>query len=536
MLVDRDGAATQVSLTQDEIESLQAVIRGTVLVPGSDGYDAARQVWNGVIDRHPAAVIRCHGVPDVVEAVRFARGHPLPVSIRAGGHQVAGSGVCDDGIVIDVGPMTGVHVDPVARTARVQAGARWTDVDRATQLFGLATTGGEVGVTGVAGLTLGGGMGALQRAFGLACDSLLSLEIVTADGVVRTASPHEHPDLFWAARGGGRGLGVVTSFEFGLRPLGPDVAVAQVAYAVEDAEVMLRRFRDLALDAPDSISPKAVLWTIPAIPQLPAEVHGRHVVLAVAVYAGDPAEAEPVLAPYRALAEPVLDMSGTMPYAAVQSAFDFFFPDGGRYYFKSHFLDEWSDEAIALTIERAQERPNEDSFVVIRTLGGAIGRVSADESAYAHRAARFNLSIDCVWDDAASDDEMIGWARRTWSALEPYANGGVYLNFSGFDDDPDVSATNTFGPSLARLERVRAEYDPSGLFDAAARGRRRAGRGRWDRFGGGPGASRLRDPRPEVVPLSGRRPRVSRLYPDRHTTKRVNESADGGSDRRRRRR
>ncbi len=237
----------------------------------------------------------------------------MPVSIRGGGHQVAGSAVCDDGIVIDLSPMTGVHVDPVARTARVQAGARWHDVDRATQLFGLATTGGEMSLTGVAGLTLGGGMGLLHRAFGLACDNLRSIEVVTADGVVRTASRQDHPDLFWAACGAGRGLGVVTSFEFGLHPLGPDVAVAQVAYDIADAPAVLRGWRELTANAPNSVTTKAVTWIVPSHPHLPAELHDRNVVLVVALHAGGADEGSDLVAPFRALATPLLDMSGTYP-------------------------------------------------------------------------------------------------------------------------------------------------------------------------------------------------------------------------------
>ena len=347
---------------------------GDVVAPGDPEFDQARRVWNGVIDRHPALIVRCAGVPDVVEAVRFARLHPMPLSVRGGGHQVAGSAVCEDGLVIDLSSMNGVHVDPDARTARVQAGARWADVDRATQLFGLATPSGVVSATGVAGLTLGGGMGLTQRAFGLACDNLRSIEIVTADGMVRTASAQQHPDLFWAARGGGRGLGVVTSFEFDLHPLGPDVTVAQVVYAIEDAKQCLAAFRDLAVDAPDAISPQVALWTIPAIAAFPAELRGRRVLLVAALYAGDPADAQPILGPYQRLATPIADLTVTAPYAALQSAFDFFFPEGGRYYFKSLFADRLDDDAIATIIDLATERPNEDSFIVIRTLGGAIGR------------------------------------------------------------------------------------------------------------------------------------------------------------------
>ncbi len=323
--------ATTDAISTADIDGLRAAVLGDVVAPGDPAYDHARRVWNGVIDRHPALIVGCAGVSDVAEAVRFARRHPIPLSIRGGGHQVAGSAVCDDGLVIDLSAMNGVHVDAHARTARVQAGAQWAHVDRATQLFGLATPAGVVSATGVAGLTLGGGMGLTQRAFGLACDNLRSIEIVTADGMVRTASAQQHPDLFWAARGAGRGLGVVTSFEFDLHPLGPDVTVAQVVYAIEDAKQCLAAFRDLAVDAPDAISPQVALWTIPAIARIPGRTSrcGRRRACSISppLRPATPPDAQSVLDPFQRLATPIADLTVTAPYAALQSAFlDFFFP------------------------------------------------------------------------------------------------------------------------------------------------------------------------------------------------------------------
>lgn len=459
------------TVTTELVEGLRAALAGDVVAPGEPGYDDARKVWNGVIDRYPAAVAYCSSTADVVEAVRLAREHRPEVSVRGGGHQIAGSGVCDGGLVIDVSRMNGVHVDPDTRTARVQAGARWADVDRATQLFGLATTGGEVSKTGVAGLTLGGGMGNLQRAHGLACDNLRAIEIVTADGVVRRASATEHSDLLWAARGAGRGLGVVTSFEFDLHPLGPDVALAQVVYPYHELETALRGWRDLALAAPETVSPEAIPWAVPPDPQLPAELHGQKVLFAIGVYAGDPAEAGPVLAPFGRLGTPLLDLSGTVPYVDIQSVSDELFPDGGRYYFKSHNMDELTDDAIAELVACDERRPNPESLIAIRTLGGAIDRVSPDESAYPHRGARFNVSIDANWSDSADDERVIGWVRESWEAMRPFANGGVYINFAGFDDEADVGREAVFGVDTARLERVLAQYDPDGLFAGAAQRR-----------------------------------------------------------------
>ncbi len=451
------------------IRSLRDALAGDVLSPWDPGYDDARRVWNGIIDRRPAAIARCANAADVAAAVQIAARHQPPaVTVRGGGHQVAGSAVCDDGLVIDLSFMTDVTVDPVARTARVQGGARWADVDRATQQYSLATTGGEASITGVAGLTLGGGMGLLHRAYGLACDNLRSIEIVTADGQILAASRTEHPDLFWAARGAGRGLGVVTSFEFDLHELGTDVAVAQVLYPYEDAEATLRAWRDAALAAPETVSPEAVLWSIPPDPSVPEEMHGVKVLMAAGVYAADPADAVEALAPYARLGTPLVDQSGTFPYVEVQSAIDELVPDGRRYYFKSHNLDELTDEAIATLVACDQERPNPETLIAIRTLGGAIDRVTRDESAYPHRGAAFNVSIDAMWSDPADDGRMIGWARDTWQAIRPYANGGVYLNFAGLEDEADVDRTATYGPDTERLERVLATYDPTGLFTSAA--------------------------------------------------------------------
>jgi hypothetical protein len=442
-------------------------VRGAVLDRGHPGYDEARRVWNGLIDRRPAVIARCGDTADVVEAVRVARAHRPVLSVRGGGHQVAGSAVCDDGMVIDLSEMRGVHVDPVARTVRAQAGATWADVDRATQLFGLVTPGGEVSQTGIAGFTLGGGMGLLQRAYGLACDNLRSIEIVTADGVVRTASREEHPDLFWAARGGGRGLGVVTSFEFDLHPLGPVVREGLVFYPYDQAGTVARGWRDLTAELPDTVSPEFVLWSVPPDPAIPAELHGAPVVIVAGVYAGDPADAGPVLAPLAELGTPLVQGGGDVRYAEMQQGLDAAFPAGGRYFFKSHFVRELTDDAIDMMIACDARRATPQSLLVIRTLGGAVDRVGPEESAYPHRGARYNLSINAGWSDPALDDTAIGWARSSWDALRPFATGGVYVNFAGLGEESSRDAV--FGPSTARLDEVQSSYDPDGLFAAAAR-------------------------------------------------------------------
>jgi FAD/FMN-containing dehydrogenase len=449
------------------IDDLRAAFAGEVIDPGHPEYDQARQVWNGLIDRHPAVIARCAGVDDVVSAVRVARQHGIEVSVRGGGHQIAGTAVIDDGLVIDLSAMRSVQVDPTTRTARVAGGALWQDVDRATQAHGLATTGGEVSITGVAGLTLGGGMGHLQRAHGLACDNLRSIEVVTADGVVRRASAGEHPDLFWAARGAGRGIGVVTAFEFDLHPVGPDVAVAQLAYPASEGPRIVRAFRELADAVPETVSPELILWSVPPDPAIPTELHGEPVVIVAGVFAGDPADSDAALAPIRDLGEPLLDLGGTMPYVDIQASVDALLPDGGRYYFKSHFADELTDEGLDLLLDMHTNRPTGLTLIAVRTLGGAIDRVSPDESAYPHRGHRYNVSVDAVWDDPADDERVVSWSREAWTSWKPHATGGVYVNFSGLEGEADVSGADLFG-NEARLAEVRAAYDPDGVFDAAA--------------------------------------------------------------------
>ncbi len=449
------------------VDELRRSLRGEVIDRDHVGYDGARRVWNGLIDRHPAVIARCADVADVVEAVRVARRFRPVVSIRGGGHQVAGSGVCDDGLVIDLSAMPAVQVDTTNRTARVQAGARWADVDRATQVHGLATTGGEVSATGVAGLTLGGGLGVMMRTHGLSCDNLRSIELVTADGMVRSANRDEHTDLFWAARGGGRGLGVVTSLEFELHRLGPEVAGALVLYPYEDAATVLRAWRDAARTAPDTITPEIALWSIPPLPDVPEELHGAPVVLVAGTFIGPANQAPPVLTPLQNLGTPLADMSATVPYVESQRAVDDLFPDDGRYYWKSHMVDELSDGLIDTLVAADKGRPSPESVIFVRTLGGAIARVDETKTAYPHRSAQFNISIDGSWHDPALDTQAIDWVRSTWHQVEPFANGGVYLNFAGFGDDTDPAAT--YGQHQPRLAEIRRTYDPDGLFATAAR-------------------------------------------------------------------
>jgi FAD/FMN-containing dehydrogenase len=451
------------------IDGLRGALRGAVIDPAHAEYDTARSVWNGLIDRRPAVIARCADEADVGEAVRLARAFRPPVSIRGGGHQVAGSAVCDDGLVIDLSAMRGVEVDADRRVAHVQAGATWGVLDAATQRAGLMVPGGEVSTTGVAGFTLGGGMALTSRRFGLACDSLRSVQVVTADGEARHAHREQHADLLWAARGGGRGIGVVTSFEFDLHPLGPDVAAATVFYPYEDAARILRTWRELAPAMPETVTPQLILWSVPPDPAIPEALHGERCVVVTGVYAGPADEADAALAPLRGLVTPLHDMSGTVSYLDLQSSVDDMFPHGDRYFMKSLGLDDLDGAAIDSILAWDARRPTAESLIALRTLGGAVSRVGPDESAFPHRGDRFNLSIDAGWSDPGLDASAIGWARGMWDALRPFSNGGVYVNFAGLDDDAGAARDHLFGDSATRLEVVRAAYDPEGVFATASR-------------------------------------------------------------------
>jgi FAD/FMN-containing dehydrogenase len=394
----------QIALDEAEIQALAATVRGQLLRPADPDYEAARRVWNGMIDKRPGLIVRCLGTADVAAAVRFARAHDLLVAVRGCGHNVAGNAVCDGGLVIDLSLMKGVQVDPAKRVARAQPGANWGDLDRETQLFGLVTPGGEVSTTGIAGYTLGGGLGALHRKWGLACDNLLSVEIVTADGAVRRASVAEHPDLFWAVRGGGGNFGVVTWFEYQLHPLGPEVFSAAAIYPLADAPAILRAWRAYAQHAPDEVTSEALLWSMPPFPDLPAELHGAPIVVLAGLYAGPVDEGESALAALREFGTPLVDLSGPTSYVQNQSAFDEFFPTGLNYYWKSLFLDALDDDLIDSIVALAADRPSPQTIFGLRHLGGAIAQAPEDATAYGNRHAAYNLSLDAIWEDPAANE------------------------------------------------------------------------------------------------------------------------------------
>ncbi len=447
------------------VDTLRTNFRGELIQPGSPCYEDFRRVRNGLIDRHPALIARCTGTADVVAAVNFAREHELLVSIRGGGHNVAGSATNDGGIVIDLTAMRGIRVDPEARAVRVQGGATWGDVDRETQLFGLATPGGVVSTTGVGGLTLHGGWGWLRRKHGYCVDNLVSVDVVTADGEVRMAGETQNPDLFWAIRGAGSNFGVVTSFEFRLHEVGPLVAFAGPVYALEDAERVAPAWRDFMAAAPDEVSSNLLFWGVPDVEVFPFELRNKPVVVPIAMFSGPADEGERVLQPLRELATPVLDLSATMPYATLQGAFDSFFPKGRLYYWKSLNLNDFEEATMASTIQYARERPTPMSLMALWHLnGGAAGRVGVEVTAFGRRSTPFLLSFDTTWEDPAETDRCIEWTRAAWTDMHRFSDGGLYLNFAGFGEEKEALVRAGYGENYDRLANLKARYDPGNLF------------------------------------------------------------------------
>ena len=459
-----DQLAVEAPVDVEALAGLRETVRGPVLAPDDPGYDEARSIWNALIDRRPALIVQCSGAADVVDAVNFAREQGLVLSIKAGGHNVAGNAVNDGGIVLDLSQMRGVHVDPDAQTVRVQGGATWRDLDRETQLFGLAVPGGVVSTTGIAGLTLHGGVGHLRRKHGLSIDNLISVDIVTADGQFRQASASENEDLFWAVRGAGSNFGVVTSFEFQAHPVGPMVFVGAIFYPFEEAKTILPAWRDFMTTAPEELSSLAICWSVPPHPPFPPEIHGTPVVVVAAAYSGSVEDGERVVQPLRELAEPVVDASGPWPWLGLQSGFDAIFPKGELRYWKSRSVTELSDEVIDEIISLASRRPTPLTDIVTWHHGGAMSRVGETETAYGGRDVQFLVTAEASWTDPAQNDEAIAWAREVWDAMEPYSTGSVYLNFPGLGEEEDNLARAGYGANYERLAELKAKYDPENLF------------------------------------------------------------------------
>jgi FAD/FMN-containing dehydrogenase len=449
----------------DIIAGLKTNLRGDVVAPGDTEYDAARTVWNGMIDRRPDLIARCSGVADVLVAVDFARTHGLSVAVRGGGHNVAGYAVCDGGLMIDLSLMRGVRVDPAVRRAWVQGGATWGDVDHETTAFGLATPGGVVSMTGVGGLTLSGGIGWLRQTHGLCVDNIASIDIVTADGRLLHADDANHPDLFWAVRGGGGNFGITTSFEFRLHPIAPELMFCAPLYPEADATRVIAAWRDFMATAPERFCSLVEFSTIPCSDDYPVETHGARILAVAGVYDGPADEGEKIIRPLRELGSPLLDFSGPMPYCAIQSLYDSLFPKGrDRSYFKSLYLNGLDDTVIADIVAHWASRPSELSLTSVWRLGGAVQRVPADATAFGDRSMPFMLSIDSIWSRPEDDKTNIGWSRDFWSAMLCHSNGRLYLNFAGLGEE-EALVRNAHGPEVyKRLVTVKRRYDPTNFF------------------------------------------------------------------------
>ncbi|WP_380676289.1 FAD-binding oxidoreductase [Salinigranum sp. GCM10025319] len=449
------------------VSELRSDVSGRVVTPDDEAYHAVRAVWNGRIDRFPAVFVQVESTDDVAAAIRFAREHELPISVRGGGHHVTGSAVVDGSLVVDLAELTAVDLDVDARTVRVGAGCRVSDVLSVTGEHGLAITCGSAAHNGLAGSTLGGAIGWVRRAHGLGVDNLRSVEVVTVDGEVLTASADENPELFWAIRGGGANVGVVTSFEFDCFELGPQVAVAQVAYPAPDAETtadLFRKYRAFVADAPDEVTSMAIRASVPPLPFVPPEFHGAPIVMYYAVYAGDADEGEAALRPLREMGEPAMDLSARMPFLALHEIANELFPSGNRYSWHSLYATDLSDDLIERVVNAGASLPGGESSLTVWHLGGAIREVAADETAYAWRDPEFLVSIEAGWRDPAEDEAHLAWAESAWHDLResPATVEGFYPGFPGFVTGEE-RARMAYGDNLDHLAEVKAQYDPENL-------------------------------------------------------------------------
>ncbi|HET9278832.1 MAG TPA: FAD-binding oxidoreductase [Flavitalea sp.] len=457
--------ATSTSLSGAIVEEFKSRFRGEVICADHEEYDKVRIIWNGMHDKRPALIARCTGVADVIDAVNFSRNNNLLVAVRGGGHNVAGSASCNGGIMIDLSLMKGVWVNQQARTVHVQGGATWGDVDRETQVFGLATPGGNVSTTGIAGLTLGGGLGWIRRKYGLSIDNLLSVDIVTADGQFRTASEKENPDLFWGIRGGGGNFGVVTSFEYRLHPVGPMVTLCAPWYPVEIANTLLPAWQEFMKTAPEEVSSAALFWTVPPSPHFPPETHGKRVVILAAVHVGPIEDGERITKPLRELATPLIDLSGPIPWTALQSAFDGFFPKKVQlYYFKSRYLNDLNKEAIDTMIPLASNPPAPMVLIAIWHCGGAMRRISDEATAFTGRNAPLLFSVDAIWNDPKDTETVVAYSRNFLDVMEPYSAGGLYINFAGLGEEGEALVKSAYGDKYEKLVALKNKYDPTNLF------------------------------------------------------------------------
>ena len=460
-IITTSGAETV--LKETAVEAFKASLRGKLLTADCAGYDEARAIWNAMIDRRPALIVRCVGTVDVIRAVDFAQRNKLLIAVRGGGHNIAGNAVCDGGLMIDLSPMKSVRVNPETRRAYVEPGATLSDFDHEAQAFGLATPLGINSTTGVAGLTLGGGFGWLSRKHGMSVDNLISADVVTADAKLIRVSAKKNADLFWGIRGGGGNFGIVTSFEFKLHPVGPEVFAGLIVFPFDQAETVLRKYREFVEKIPDDLSVWAVLRQAPPLPFLPADVHGKEVVVFAIFYAGDATKGERVIEPLRSFGKPHGEHIGPQPYVAWQRAFDPLLTPGARNYWKSHNFSHLSDGALDTVIEYAGKLPSPHCELFIGLVGGQASRVVSDETAYSHRDAKFVLNVHTRWERAEEDQRCISWARDFFNAAAPHATGGVYVNFMTQEEVDRIPAA--YGQEVwKRLVEVKNKWDPKNLF------------------------------------------------------------------------
>jgi len=453
-------------VTAAEVDAIRAAVLGEVVVPGDTAYDSARAVWNAMIDRRPAIIFRCKGAADVVDAVRFARQHRLPVSVRGGGHNVAGHAVGDGAVMVDLSEMRSVRVDPHERRARVEGGATWREVDRETQVFGLAVPGGLISATGVAGLTLSGGVGWLRSRHGLSIDNIIAADVVTADGQLVRASATENSDLLWALKGGGGNYGIVTSFEFALHPVGPTLMFCAPLYPLSAGAGPILFWRDFLADKNDEVSSIVEFSTIPSDPDYPEKFWGQRIYTLAAVYNGDADEGETLLRPLRELGELVSDFSGQMSYCDIQSMFDALIPFGQyRCYWKSHYLKALDDSTIDQIMEGNSEPPSPNTLSSIWNFGGATARVGSSDTAFGDRSMPYMFSIDSIWQGAEQDEVNVSWTRDFWQRMKPHSDQGrIYLNFAGLGEEGEELVRRSFGANFDRLAQIKRKYDPDNQF------------------------------------------------------------------------
>jgi FAD/FMN-containing dehydrogenase len=457
-----DGGVVQVS--PEIVQAFKTGFRGPVLAPDAPDYEETRKVWNAMIDRRPGLILRCTGTQDVVNAVRFARQHRFLVSVRGGGHNIAGLAVCDGGLMIDLSLMKGVWVDPKARTARAQAGCTLGDVDRETQLHGLAAVLGFVSATGIAGLTTGGGFGYLTRQYGWTCDNLVALEVVNADGRVMRAAADENSELWWALRGGGGNFGIVTSFEYKLYPVGPEILGGAIAWRAQDAKEVLELYRTFSAQAPRATTSVAVLRIAPPAPWLPKEIHGQPIVAIFVCHTGRIEDGEKVVAPLRAFGRPVADIITRRPYTQMQALLDATQPKGRRYYWKSHYLARIEPRLIDVAIEHASRLPSPYSALFFFQLQGALSEQPAGHSPVGNRDAAYVINAASSWESSADDEVNVRWARAAFEATRDFSTGGTYVNFLTEEEGRERIEAAYGKATLDRLAALKLKYDPENMF------------------------------------------------------------------------